>query len=91
MEQIVHAAITEIKEELDDNIDATTEPSRFVRLMHLKYKCCVIFLLALIAIMLILFVTIKEVLRDEEIAKLGQMFAEHYFLNSSLTVNKVGD
>lgn len=88
MEQIVNAAITELKEELDENIDATTEPSRFVRLMHLKYKCCVIFFLAVIAVMLIIYITIKEVLKDEETGIIVKMMLENYFPNASMIVNR---
>ena len=93
MEQIVSAAVNELKEELTETVNATTEPSRFVRLMHLKYKCCVIFFLAIISSMLIGYITIKEVLRDEEAGVLmTQMFdliRQTYFPNATATIDVV--
>jgi t-SNARE complex subunit (syntaxin) len=66
MDRIISAAIEEVREQISEPVDATKEPSRLIRLMHIKYKCFVIFLLAIIAIMTIVYITIKEVLDDEE-------------------------
>ena len=78
MEHILTAALSELKEELDEKVDATTEPSRFMRLMHLKYKCFVIFFLALIATMLVVYLTVKEVLHDAEMGVIMTEMFEHY-------------
>lgn len=89
MQQIVQstvgAAIEELREEISETVDATKEPSRFVRLMHLKYKCFVIFFLAVIAALLIVYITIKEILDDDEagtiINKLFDRVSAVYFPN----------
>jgi large-conductance mechanosensitive channel len=78
IEQIVTATMGELREELNEKIDANIEPSRFMRLMHLKYKCFVIFILAFIAISLIVYITIKEVLRDEEMGVIMTTMFEHF-------------
>jgi selenophosphate synthase len=91
MEHIVNAAINELKEELDEDVTAATEPSRFIRLMHLKYKCFVIFLLAFLATLTLVYITIKEVLKDEEAGQLMEqmfkMFSKAYFPNSTVDVS----
>ena len=89
MEQIVNAAISELKEELSETVDVTKEPSRFIRLMHLKYKCFILLLLALLCSMLIGYVTIQEILRDEEMGvimtKLFDLVNDKYFQNNTLS------
>jgi hypothetical protein len=85
MEQIVTATISELKEELFENIDVATEPSRLMRLMHLKYKCFVIFILAFIAALLIVYTIVKEILRDEEMSVLMTQMLQAHYPNVSLS------
>lgn len=90
MEHIVSAAMTELREELGETVNATTEPSRFIRLMHLKYKCFIIFLLAFIAGFSLFYITVKEILRDEEAGKIMtqtfELVSKTYFPNSTVDV-----
>jgi hypothetical protein len=85
MEHIVTAASNVLKEELDEKIDATTEPSRFMRFMHIKYKCVIIIVLGMLAAMSLLYLMMKDVLRDEEMGKIMtqsfDLFQRTYFPN----------
>ena len=93
MEQIVSSVITELREELDAPVTASTEPSRFMRLMHLKYKCFVIFFLGFIALLTVFYITIKEILRDEEAGRIMtqtfDLISKAYFPNSTVNVAAV--
>jgi hypothetical protein len=89
METIVSAAMEELREEISEPIDADKEPSRLIRLMHLKYKCCVIFFLAVIAALLIVYITIKEILDDDQagtiLNKVFDRVSAVYFPNATVS------
>ena len=88
MEHIAGSVISELKEELTENVTAATEPSRFMRLMHLKYKCFVVFFLTFIAMLTVFYVTVKEILRDDEVGKIMtqtfELITKTYFPNASI-------
>lgn len=93
MEHIVSSAMNELREELNEPVNATTEPSRFLRLMHLKYKCFIIFLLGFIAALTVFYITVKEVLRDDDAGKIMtqtfELITKTYFPNSSVNAHAV--
>ena len=89
MEHILTAALNELKEELDEKVDATTEPSRFMRLMHLKYKCFLIFLLTLAIVLLIVYLTVTAILHDAEMGVIMTEMFEHYKQLRSYNVSNV--
>jgi hypothetical protein len=87
MESIVNLALNELKEELDEEVNATTEPSRLMRFFHLKYKCFIVFFLAIVAMLAVVYMTVKEILNDDEAAVLMTKLFEVYFPNATVTID----
>ena len=91
MEQIISATVGELTEELTEDVDATKEPSRLVRIMHLKYKCFVIFFLAVIASLLVVYIILREILQDDDaslvVNKVFELLSKRYFPN--VTVSEI--
>ena len=90
MEHIVGTIVNELKEELDEEVTVASEPSRFLRFIHMKFKCCIIALLSLIAMLLTFFLSLKELLRDEEagriMTKTFELVSKTYFPNATVDV-----
>lgn len=90
MEQIVSTAINELKDELTETVDATKEPSRLVRIIHLKYKCFVVFFLSCIAVLLVMYISLKEVLQDDDatfvVNKVFELLSKKYFPNDTISI-----
>ena len=91
MERILNVALTELKEELDEPVTAANEPSRLMRLVHLKYKCFIVFVLGSLAALSLVYLTMKDVLQDEELGKImSQTFdlvSRTYFQNKTEDVS----
>ena len=91
MEQIATLAVGELREELNE--DVSKEPSRLVRIIHLKYKCFVILVLTVLVSLLICYTALKDVLRDQKagliIMETFQLISKIYFPNSTVDLQSV--
>ena len=72
-------------------MNTVREPSRLVRIVQLKYKCFIIFVLGFVVSLFMLYTTLTEIMRDEDASKImTQTFAlisKIYFPNSSVDVD----
>ena len=91
MEQIATLAVSELKEELNE--DVSKEPSRLVRIVHLKYKCFVVFVLSVLLSLLIFYTALKDVLRDQQaglvMLETFKLISSIYFPNSTVDLQSV--
>jgi hypothetical protein len=78
-------AVSGLQDELQK--DVVQDSSRFVRIVHLKYRCFVILVLSIIVSLLVFYTALKEVLRDQQAGLLMmrtfQLISRIYFPNST--------
>lgn len=92
MEQLIGAALNEVKEELDaDTPDTLKDASPWYRFLQLKYKCFIVMVLTFLSTLMICYTTVKEILRDEEAGKIMTKVVEHFTKIYFPNVTSTGD
>ncbi len=71
-------------QQLAENVDAVSEPSRLVRLAHLMFKCFVMLLLAFVAMLAACYFALRDFLNDDEMGKIMMKTLEVYFPNDTV-------
>ena len=79
-------AVQELKDEINEDVSA--EPSRLIRILQLKYKCFIVFVLAFVVTLLMCYTVLKDVLEDEQAGTIMmatiQLMSKIYFPNSTV-------
>ena len=81
--EIAELVVNKIGDELGKNVNASEEPSRLIRVLHLKYKCFIAILSALVILAVLAYFAFKIYMQDVELGKIKLERMQKIVLNAT--------